>query len=100
MPLSCFYEYSPYICHPQNPEINLRMSLAQNLCCTIFGHNLTITKSKGESKITHCSSCDLDFKSNLFEDINLLNDVQLEMKQTIRELFIITHRRRRHLKIA
>lgn len=75
------------------------MKLAQNLCCTIFGHNLTMVKN-AENKTLKCSSCNAKFNSNLFEDTNLLNDVQIEMKQAIRELFIINHRRRRQLKIA
>ena len=76
------------------------MHMATYLCCTIFGHNFSLAKNKETNTSINCKSCDSDFTSNLFEDTNLLNDVQLEMKQAIRELFLITHRRRRQLQKA
>ena len=76
------------------------MDMATQLCCTIFGHNFSLIKSKKNNESINCKSCDSDFTSNLFEDTNMLNDVQLEMKQAIRELFLITHRRRKQLQKA
>ncbi len=82
---------------PKFIKLTYAMDMATQLCCTIFGHNFSLVKSKNNKSI-NCKSCDSNFTSNLFEDTNLLNDVQLEMKQAIRELFLITHRRRRALQ--
>jgi hypothetical protein len=78
----------------QNLNYITKMSLTNNLCCPFFGHNITRVKDNTSFKL-ECKCCESNIESSLNSNLEFLTDVQLEIKKTIRELFLLNHRRRR-----
>ena len=57
----------------------------------------TSYKNKKQSKsiVIECNCCTPDLESTLNASLDSLSDVQLEIKKTLRELFLLNHRRNR-----
>lgn len=70
------------------------MSLTYDLWCPTLGHNFTRQKKISTQQIA-CKICDSKIEDTLTANIETLSDVQLEVKKTIRELFLLNHRRNR-----
>lgn len=75
------------------------MSLTHDLWCPNLGHNLARKENTSAQEIT-CKICDLKINDALTANLETLSDVQLEVKKTIRELFLLNHRRNRQRALS
>lgn len=84
-----------------NKILKSTVSLTKNILCSISDHNL-IRKKKIRSKLqeVECKCCDSKLEDSLNANLDTLTDVQLEVKKTIRELFLLHHRRNRQRALA